>query len=93
MWLTVANHRLFIALNYYGLASFVSGSAEKGQNFLRTLYIVRFVSTIETNTVVPQTTSYFVCCCTVSFDSSDTRGGVGVAIHRIGVGSRVFQKT
>ena len=38
MWLTVANHRLFFALNYYGLASFVSGSAEKGQNFLRTLY-------------------------------------------------------
>ena len=38
MWLTVANHILFIALNYYGLASFVSGCAEKGQNFLRTLY-------------------------------------------------------
>ena len=39
MWLTVANYRLFFALNYYGLASFVSGSAEKGQNFLRTLYL------------------------------------------------------
>ena len=38
MLLTAANHRLFFALNYYGLASFVSGSAEKGQNFLRTLY-------------------------------------------------------
>ena len=39
-WLTVANQRLFFALNYCGLASFVSGSAEKGQNFLRTLYSV-----------------------------------------------------
>ena len=38
MWLTVANHRLFLVLNCYGLASFVSGSTEKGQNFLRTLY-------------------------------------------------------
>ena len=40
MWLTVANHRLFLVLNCYGLASFVSGSTEKGQNFLRTLYRV-----------------------------------------------------
>ena len=30
MWLTVAKHRLFFALNLYGPASFVSGSAEKG---------------------------------------------------------------
>ena len=38
MWLTVSSHRLFLVLNCYGLASFVSGSTEKGHNFLRTLY-------------------------------------------------------